>query len=36
MNEDYEKYKKEFGIDPREAYHRDIMEILTFNRYNYE
>lgn len=35
MNEDYEKYKKEFGIDPREAYHRD-MEILTFNRYNYE
>ena len=35
MNEDYEKYKKEFGVDPREAYHRD-MEILTSNSYNYE
>ena len=35
MNEDYEKYKKEFGVDPREAYHRD-MEILTSNGYKYE
>ena len=35
MNEDYKKYKKEFGVDPQEAYHRD-MEILTSNSYNYE
>lgn len=35
MNEDYKKYKKEFGLDPREAYHRD-MESLTSNWYNYE
>lgn len=35
MNEDYKKYKEEFGADPREAYHRD-MEILTSNNYNYE
>lgn len=35
MNEDYKKYKEEFGVDPREAYHRD-MGILTSNSYNYE